>query len=391
MEPGDKRLYKKDLEAGKPSGAFTSTNVHAPLIHPPPTSKRSSTAIVKDVEHTCPICGKTLSSKQSLQRHMANENVHAPPIHPPPTGEHSSTAIVKDVEHTCLICGKTLSSKQSLQRHMANENVHRKLLTSTSKHRDNSHISPAVIQVRFVGEFNMLIHTQTIDNLANASFLMYNIATGSTRTLSKMTTYRVEYGMTSFVNDSSDNVLVCGGYTTNSVPLSTCTLYNTATNVWSAFASMPDVLYDFTMITLNGNPFVCGGNRPFAVDAVYSFNASVEAWSVQAHMPLALAYHSAVAWSSGLNIDNQNSPNTAFVCGGKDANYSTQSACYTYSSTDDTWTGLGISPLNTPRAYHGMCVYKGIEHSRLLAVLWVQGVFRRKIQPVSTSITPECK
>jgi hypothetical protein len=155
----------------------------------------------------------------------------------------------------------------------------------------------------------------------------------------------------------SGNVLLCGGASTNESFLSTCMLYNTAANAWTAFASMPVAITNFPMITLNGCPFVFGGWSGVGVDplnTVYAFDMDKGAWSGRAHMEMTLAFHSAVAMNN----------TTALVCGGLpsgDANL-VQSACYTYSLIEDLWTLA--APMNTARLGHCMAMYKGTASSR---------------------------
>ena len=60
-------------------------------------------------------------------------------------------------------------------------------------------------------------------------------------------------------------------------------------------------------------------------------------------MPQPLAFHAAVALADGL---------TGLVCGGLNALYNPQAACYYYNSQTDTWTSAPA--LNVARGYPGM-------------------------------------
>jgi len=171
------------------------------------------------------------------------------------------------------------------------------------------------------------------------------------------------YGLT--LVDSA-NVLMCGGYTNDTI-LSTCVLYNATANAWSTFPSLPLAIEFFPMITLHGRPFVFGGctednndgcNR--VSNTVYTFDTS-GVWSARASLPVGLHFHTAVA---------NDTLDTALVCGGLTGALYVQSACYTYSLTANAWTQA--ASLNTARYGHGMAVYKGTKRNCFHLIVCVQ-------------------
>jgi hypothetical protein len=165
--------------------------------------------------------------------------------------------------------------------------------------------------------------------------------------------------MTTLVNgNNTRDVLVCGGKSDDTNMLSTCLLYNVTANAWTTFPSMPAVIDSFPMITLQGRPFVFGGQSQnetlepvtfyIKLNTVYIFDTAKGVWSSRADMPVALQQHNAVATNN----------TTGLVCGGIQRFSAIQSACYAYSSNEDVWSSA--APMNTARRMHGMAVYKGV-------------------------------
>jgi hypothetical protein len=68
------------------------------------------------------------------------------------------------------------------------------------------------------------------------------------------------------------DILVCGGHVDDTC-LKSCELYNSATNVWTNFLPLPNGVYQFTMTTLHGRPYVLGGwNGTATVNSLYAFD-----------------------------------------------------------------------------------------------------------------------
>jgi len=182
--------------------------------------------------------------------------------------------------------------------------------------------------------------------MTDTSFVVYNTATNTTRTLTPMKQLRTYYGMT--LVDNVTSVLVCGGESGGMLK-STCGLYYIDSNVWTTYASLPVAMYSFSMITLQARAVVFGGRQAgnIIADTVYTFNSS--GWTSRASMFQPLWLHTAVALNDSC----------ALVCGGQVSTSagSAQSACYTYSSTMDAWASTNAQ-LNTARWAHGMVMYK---------------------------------
>jgi N-acetylneuraminic acid mutarotase len=179
----------------------------------------------------------------------------------------------------------------------------------------------------------------------DASFIVYNAKTNTSKTLAPMQQPQAYYGM-AMVN--TEDVLLCGGGQNQQV----CSLYIGQLNMWNV--NMPQIpssngLIGFPMLTLYKRPYVFGGYGNFngAVNTVYTFETGV--WSSRANMTQAIAWHTAVAFDT----------DTALVCGGKKSNDLTtaQTACNTYKAATNAWTKS--ADMTAPRWGHGMTMYKG--------------------------------
>jgi hypothetical protein len=135
-----------------------------------------------------------------------------------------------------------------------------------------------------------------------------------------------------------------------------CERYVYANNSWIEFTSMPVDIYGLAMATLNRRPYVFGGatgnettNSTSAVESVFGYDTTTNAWRARAHMPRALFDHTCVA------VDGER----ALVCGGALADDgSAQTACNEYNATADVWTHSW--PMNVARQGHGMCKYRSL-------------------------------
>ncbi|CAM6002047.1 unnamed protein product [Sphagnum balticum] len=183
----------------------------------------------------------------------------------------------------------------------------------------------------------------------DASLRVYNTLTGTTRSAAPMTQWRRYYGMTIVDHD----VLVCGGWRSNSELLPYCELYTPHNNIWNTYAPLPVATAGHVMLTLSqcpdsGRPFVFGGSNGDreVVDTVYTCINNTD-WRERAPMPQALATH------AGAQLDQY----IAMVCGGRNEHDKVESACYLYNATEDVWTVM--PSMHKERRAHGMTVYKG--------------------------------
>jgi N-acetylneuraminic acid mutarotase len=112
---------------------------------------------------------------------------------------------------------------------------------------------------------------------------------------------------------------------------------------------MPVCRDSFVMIILPGqHSYVIGGyiTNGRISDTVYVLDRLANMWTQRASMPQSLVGHNAVA----LDTD------TVLVCGGGNDSV-VNSACYSYNETINAWTVS--KPLNTARNGHGMTIYAG--------------------------------
>jgi N-acetylneuraminic acid mutarotase len=122
---------------------------------------------------------------------------------------------------------------------------------------------------------------------------VYNTATNSTHEAASMPHALHNYGMTLLTGDS---VLVCGG-NTGDVHVAICSLYTISVNAWTSFTSLPAIVDHFPMLTLNGRPYVFGGdNDTITMNTVYAYDSAKKMWNVRAPMPTALSAHTAVVF-----------------------------------------------------------------------------------------------
>jgi hypothetical protein len=114
------------------------------------------------------------------------------------------------------------------------------------------------------------------------------------------------------------------------------------------------------------------GNMIKAINNVYTFEMGV--WNDRASMPNAVSDHSAVAMSAAPSVT------LALVCGGVAIDGSVMSTCFTYSSTENSWTTA--QAMNVAREGHGMVVYKG----NVLQQICNSDIILSPLLPTSTSL-----
>ncbi|MEP7123669.1 MAG: kelch repeat-containing protein [Byssovorax sp.] len=139
---------------------------------------------------------------------------------------------------------------------------------------------------------------------------------------------------------ANGNVLAAGG-TDGTAPLADAELFNPATSVWTATASMAQAREQHAAVVLaNGKVLVTGGlDAGGAIAGVELYDPQTTLWTARAPMANARARHTMTKLANG----------TVLVVGGTDGAVSLAS-CEIYAPATDTWTP--IAPLHQARARH---------------------------------------
>ena len=144
-------------------------------------------------------------------------------------------------------------------------------------------------------------------------------------------------GYTSTTESSTGYLFSIGGYT-NSGLNSECYKYNTATNIWSPIASLPEGRAVFASALVGDNIYVVGGQDNFGAfqSTVFRYDINANTWSTVAPIPAVFGWNKAVAYNGLI-----------YVAGGFDG-LSVSSSIFVYNISTNTWTTATSMP--APRA-----------------------------------------
>jgi hypothetical protein len=151
-----------------------------------------------------------------------------------------------------------------------------------------------------------------------------------------------------------DTIIVCGGWYETDRALSSCEQYNPSTQKWNMITSLPTILYNFVMATLNNRAYTFGGSGCNFAPSVFMFDG--QNWVPRSSIAgLPYEYHAGVA----IDADR------ALVCGG----YAYKggscqqgvSDCFIYSASNDSWTQA--ASMAQIRCAHSMVMFES-EHSK---------------------------
>jgi N-acetylneuraminic acid mutarotase len=149
-----------------------------------------------------------------------------------------------------------------------------------------------------------------------------------------------------------DTIIVCGGQDYQTA-LSSCEQYNSTTQTWNMFTSLPTTSVYFVMATLNNSVYTFGGSGicGSAPPPVYMFDG--QNWVTRSSIAgLPYKDHAGVA----LDADH------ALICGGYAYNgrrCQYVSDCFIYSASSNLWTQA--ASMAQVRCWHSMVMFEG-EH-----------------------------
>ncbi len=148
-----------------------------------------------------------------------------------------------------------------------------------------------------------------------------------------------------------NNIIAIGGRTTasSSTPVDAVNLYNTATNSWSALASLPVPLSSTDAVLLNNKIYVPGGITETSVLAThYVYDVATNAWTTAENTPFAASAYACAA-------DTAN--NVYYVTGGLNNATSPVTNVRSFNVQTNNWAEL--PPLKTARYAHESALIDG--------------------------------
>ncbi|MDH5388643.1 MAG: hypothetical protein OEY06_09355 [Gammaproteobacteria bacterium] len=165
---------------------------------------------------------------------------------------------------------------------------------------------------------------------------IYDPAASTWSTTGDLTIKRSSHTAT-LLQDGS--VLITGGWTGGTAPVTSAEIYNPVAGTWAATGSMSGARTGHTMNTLiDGKVLVAGGFNVVATNNVYlqhaeTYNPAMGTWSNAAGMSIARSYHAATMISGGKML----------VTGGRSsmANADILASSEIYDPAADTWTSSG--------------------------------------------------
>jgi N-acetylneuraminic acid mutarotase len=151
----------------------------------------------------------------------------------------------------------------------------------------------------------------------------------------------------------NSTILVCGGWSDNSLLLDSCEQYSPTTSTWIVFASLPVSNYLFSMTTVNNNVYIFGGADGSGTctgnsDAVLMLAGGV--WQNVTKMPYPSREHASIAINS----------THALVCGGMQSGNmgcSVGMYCDTFSTITNKFKIDGF--MTTQRYDHSIAMLNG--------------------------------
>jgi autotransporter-associated beta strand protein len=173
-----------------------------------------------------------------------------------------------------------------------------------------------------------------------ASCELYDPATNTWSAAASLTTARYLH---TAVLLNSGKVLVIGGYT-GTVTTASCELYDPVSNTWSAAGSLPAAKYQNTATLLtsgtnSGKVLVTGGYSGSAyMSSCELYDPATNTWSAAASLTTTRSGHTATLLTSG----------KVLVTGGYNSYY--LSTCQIYDPDTNTWAT--VRSLAVPRQYH---------------------------------------
>ncbi len=167
---------------------------------------------------------------------------------------------------------------------------------------------------------------------------LYNPATNMWSAAASMATPRWMPGTTLLPNGK---VLVVGGGATSGSALASAELYDPVTNTWSTAGNMSAGRWlPSTILLQNGKVLVAGGT--FTTTAAQLYDPATNTWSSAGSLPLALQGQRAVLLPNG----------QVLVTGGEIPNEQYVASCELYNPTTNTWTSA--APMANIRSEHSI-------------------------------------
>jgi hypothetical protein len=139
----------------------------------------------------------------------------------------------------------------------------------------------------------------------------------------------------SMVTLADNKILVVGGYGMGGIPLASCSVYDPATDTWTAKASMATARTNAQAVLLaNGKILVVGGTGLDGLETASCelYDPTANTWSGTGALPAARAYGRAVLLSASGDV--------LFIAG-TDASNTAVNTAYRYSVGAGTWSSTG--------------------------------------------------
>ena len=166
-----------------------------------------------------------------------------------------------------------------------------------------------------------------VDYAKLSSCELYDPATNAWTPAASMATSRLQHTATLLPNGT---VLVAGGLDAEYNLLSSCELYNPATDTWTPAASMATAKYEHTPTLLpDGRVLVTGGyGADYVLSSCELYDPATNAWTPTASMATAKYEHTATLLPGGIVL----------VAGGQGVDNIILSSCELYDPTIGAWT-----------------------------------------------------